>query len=357
MLRYCKLCLLLLGSCLAAIKGFAQDVGFSQFYDLPLLRNPALAGMFEGDIRATASYRNQWQSVTIPYRTFSLSTEVKLATNDVNYFTIGLQLMRDVAGTSNFSTTQILPVINYRLSFNGENNSYLSFAYMPGLRQQRFDPTKLVMNDQFVAGSNGSFSILPATRQVFDKTSVNYIDHSFGVSYNGVIQDRIDDAAETGYFIGLGMFHITSPNVGFFADHRIHLNRKLAVNAGLSTPTSDRNRLVFYADYFQQYDKELTAVGSTVQAGLLYDTDLFVEGDVQHTITFGALYRMNDAVIPVVQLTLSKFTVGVSYDVNIDKLAAASQHRGGLEVVISYRDFLSSRSREQRQTMCPNFRR
>ena len=260
-------------------------------------------------------------------------------------------------GTTQFSTTQILPVINYRLSFNGENSSYLSFAYMPGLRQQRFDPTKLVMNDQFVAGSNGTFSILPATRQVFDKTSVNYIDHSFGVSYNGVLQDKIDDAMETGYFIGIGVFHVTNPNVGFFADHRIMLNRKLGLNVGLSTPTGEKNRLVLYADYFRQYDKELTSVGNTVQAGVLYGTDLFVEGDVQNTITFGALYRMNDAIIPVVQLQLSKLIVGISYDVNIDKLAAASQHRGGLEVVISYRDFLNSRNRERRQTLCPNFRR
>jgi hypothetical protein len=49
---------------------YAQDISFSQFYDQPLLRNPALAGIFTGDVRFTASYRNQWQSVTIPYRTF-----------------------------------------------------------------------------------------------------------------------------------------------------------------------------------------------------------------------------------------------------------------------------------------------
>ena len=61
-----------------AYAAIAQDIGFSQFYDQPLLRNPALAGIFTGDIRLTASYRNQWQSVTEPYRTFGLSSEIKL---------------------------------------------------------------------------------------------------------------------------------------------------------------------------------------------------------------------------------------------------------------------------------------
>src|SRR3954447_26598316 len=91
---------------------YAQDIGFSQFYDQPLLRNPALAGIFNGDVRFTASYRNQWQTVTIPYRTFGLSSEVKFPMQIMNADvtgTFGLELFRDTAGTSEFSTTQMLP--------------------------------------------------------------------------------------------------------------------------------------------------------------------------------------------------------------------------------------------------------
>ena len=32
---------------------------------------------FAGDIRITGAYRNQWQSVTVPYRTFALGGEFK----------------------------------------------------------------------------------------------------------------------------------------------------------------------------------------------------------------------------------------------------------------------------------------
>src|ERR1700761_6055348 len=110
--------------------GFSQDVGYSQFYDQPLLRNPALAGIFTGDVRLVAAFRNQWQSVTIPYRTFGLSSEVKFPTNIVpdDNLTVGLQLMRDVAGTSEFSTTQILPAVNYSLPLSGVKNSFLSLG-------------------------------------------------------------------------------------------------------------------------------------------------------------------------------------------------------------------------------------
>lgn len=349
---YYKICFLLLIGCIA-IPAAAQDVGFSQFYDQPLLRNPALAGIFTGDVRVTASYRNQWQSVTIPYRTFGVSAEVKFAANitgDDNV-TLGLQLLRDVAGTSEFSTTQIMPAINYSLPLSRERNSYLSLAFMGGSMQQRFDPTKLVMNDQFVAGSNGSFSILPASRQVFDNTSVNYFDLSTGLSYNGVFREDVD------YFIGAGLFHITKPKVGFFQNNTITLNRKLAFNAGLSAPTSETDRFIIYADYFRQFAEGFTPIKiSTLQAGAMLSRDFFIGGGEQ-TITGGILYRMNDAIIPVIQIQQAKFMIGISYDVNIDKLAVAAQHRGGFEVVLSYRDFLNSRQSERRQTLCPRFPR
>src|SRR5436305_6335255 len=120
-------------------KIYAQYIGFSKFYDQPLLRNPALAGIFNGDVRFTASYRNRWQTVTIPYRTFGLSTEIKFPLHVMNLDvtgTFGLEMFRDVAGTSEFSTTQILPAGN--ISVRTGENSFLSGGFMAGVMQQRF---------------------------------------------------------------------------------------------------------------------------------------------------------------------------------------------------------------------------
>ncbi|MBS1564071.1 MAG: PorP/SprF family type IX secretion system membrane protein [Bacteroidetes bacterium] len=343
--------LALFSTLLVASGAHSQDVGFSQFYDQPLLRNPALAGIFTGDVRFTASYRNQWQSVTIPYRTFGLSGEVKMPVNFVedDNVTFGLQLLRDVAGTSQFSTTHIMPAINYSLPLSEDNNSYLSIGFMGGLMQQRFDPTKLVLGDQFIAGSNGTFSVAPASRQVFNNTSVNYADLSAGLSYSGGLRD------ETNYYIGAGIFHITQPNVGFFEGNKIVLNKKLALNAGLSLPTGDNDQFMFFGDYFRQFTDGFHSAGSTFQAGMMYNHDLYVLGDVQNTISFGALYRLDDAIIPVVRLQVSKCIIGASYDVNISKLVVASNYRGGFELTISYRDFLNYNNSERRQVRCLKF--
>ena len=73
----------------------AQDVNFSQFYELPLLRNPALAGNFTGDIKATAAFRTQWLSAAgVPYRTQALGIELKSGVSESSDVAAGRSLDR-----------------------------------------------------------------------------------------------------------------------------------------------------------------------------------------------------------------------------------------------------------------------
>lgn len=44
----------------------AQDIHFSQFYEAPLSRNPALAGIFTGNLRVQLLHRNQWATIDVP---------------------------------------------------------------------------------------------------------------------------------------------------------------------------------------------------------------------------------------------------------------------------------------------------
>src|SRR6187431_476423 len=96
--------------CFIAISLAAQDIHFSQFFEAPLLRNPSLAGIFSGDYRVQAVYRDQWNSVTTAYKTVSLNGEYKMPVGTANDFvTVGLQLLQDRAGTVSWVSTHILP--------------------------------------------------------------------------------------------------------------------------------------------------------------------------------------------------------------------------------------------------------
>lgn len=59
------------------LQNFGQDAHWSQFNDNQLFQSPAHTGQFDGDFRLIGNYREQWRSVTIPYRTCSISLDFK----------------------------------------------------------------------------------------------------------------------------------------------------------------------------------------------------------------------------------------------------------------------------------------
>ncbi|MBU3714573.1 MAG: type IX secretion system membrane protein PorP/SprF [Ferruginibacter sp.] len=306
----------------------AQDIHFSQFYQQPLMRNPALAGIFSGNYRVITSYRNQWQSVTVPYKTYCVSAELKSQPSfmpDNDCFTLGIQAARDVAGSTNFSNLEVLPVFSYHKNVSGENSvNYLSVAFMGGYVQQDFDPNKLIMNDQLTV-TNGVFSIQPTTRQTFDNSFVKYANFSAGASFNGSI-NYID------YYIAAGIFHLIKPKL-FYSGNIVKLNTKFSLNAGLRQGIGDYNEYDLYADYFLQGGH------SSFQTGLNYTWIYSSLGEERKAFSLGGIYRLNDALIPVIGLEWDIFKIGISYDVNISKLVKASQYRGGLELTLSARGF------------------
>src|SRR5437762_4133039 len=164
-------CSLWLAAC-----GFSQDIHFSQFFQAPLLRNPALAGIYTGDIRVQAVYRSQWNNVTDAYKTASLEAEYKMPVGKLNdYVTVGMQLLYDKAGTIGWTSTHLLPALNYHKSLSEEKNSYLSLGFMGGLIQQWFDRSKMTTNNQYDNGFDGE--TIPANQY-------HYFDGSVGMSYN-----------------------------------------------------------------------------------------------------------------------------------------------------------------------------
>ncbi|WP_207493242.1 PorP/SprF family type IX secretion system membrane protein [Aridibaculum aurantiacum] len=321
----------------------AQDLTFSQFYELPLLRNPSLAGVFKGDLRVTAVHRSQWQSVTVPFQTSAVGVEYKLPVFNFNdYVTLGLQASHDIAGDIRLKRTQLFPVLNYHKSLSDDVDNYISLAFMGGPVQSQFDPTQAKLDDQFV---NGAYAPTNSTTQVFSRTGFSYWDASTGLTFSSGF------GYESRFYVGAALFHLNRPKVNFYNEtSETHVDHKWAVNAGLSTAVSDNNRMLFFADMFKQ--------GGNRQflGGVLYETDL-VQYDEDDNVSFavGGFYRWNDAFVPTIRVTMHEWQAGLSYDVNVSKLKTASQMRGGFELTASYRGFLNTRSSTQDKMRCVMF--
>jgi len=319
----------------------AQDLHFSQFYEAPLLRNPALAGLFEGDVRAQLVYRNQWGSVTTPYQTGSLNGEYKFAVGgDNDFMTAGLQVLWDRAGTVALNTTHLLPALNYHKSLNAEKNRYVSLGFMGGLVSRRLDRSKVTTNNQYLDGFgyNGS---LP-DGETF-ASNYNYFDASVGMSYNSSIGDK----KENNFFVGLAYHHFNEPANSFY--HKLQHLPKWVASAGLRTTLGDFTYITFNADVSMQgpYQEYI--------AGAMYSVKVGDDTNPAYVVHAGAYVRWADAIIPVIKLDYQPFSLGFSYDMNISQLSTSSQGRGGFEFSLSYIGFLDKDNSTKDIIRCPRF--
>ncbi len=321
----------------------AQDFTFSQFYEQPLLRNPALAGVFNGDLRVSMAYRDQWGSITVPFRTTSLSIEHKIPVgghNDV--LTIGSQMTMDGAGDIRLKRTALLPVINFHKSLDEERDTYLSLAFMGGPVSSQFDPTQLKFGDQYVGGA---YSASNGTAQTISSTGYSYWDMSTGLCFSTTFSNQ------TRIYIAGGLSHFMKPSIHSLASSQADfLSPKFSMNFGVSGTMGERGHFIGFADYMSQNGNRQILGGALLGLEVTqYDNE---EGAILYV---GSFLRWGDAFIPVVKMDFSHMSIGISYDVNVSKLNSVSNWRGGLELTASYRGFLKIRNSTLDRVRCVRF--
>ncbi len=322
----------------------AQDPHFSQFFEAPLLRNPSLAGLFAGDIRVQGVYRSQWGSVTTPYITGSFNVEYKQPIGKGNDFlTTGLQVLYDKAGSTNFTTTNVLPAINYHKAMSDNKSRYLSLGFMGGWVQRRIDRSKITTNNQF--DGNGYNPSL-ADGESFPQSQYNYWDGSVGMSYSSAIGESEHDS----YFLGLAYHHFNRPKNSFYKDPTIELNPKWVFSTGVKMTMNEVSYLTVQGDFTKQ------GPNTEIIGGAMYSYKIGTDYEnPEYTIHFGGYLRWMDAFIPVVKIDYNPFSIALSYDANISQLKTVSQSRGGFELSITYAGFLDRDNSTQNALLCPRF--
>lgn len=322
----------------------AQDIHFSQFFEAPLLRNPSLAGIFTGDTRVQAVFRNQWTSVTNAYKTGSLNAEYKMPVGKSNDFvTAGLQVLHDRAGTVSWVSSHLLPAINYHKSLNNEKNNYLSLGFMGGLVQRSFDRTKMTTNSQY----NGSgYDPNLGDGENFPTAKYSYIDAAVGMSYNA----QLNENPNNNFYVGLAYHHFNHPKNSFYRNMSAEVEAKWVASAGFKFSVTPVSYITLLTDFSRQGEFKEALAGALygVKLGDDYENPLY-------TVHGGAFFRLNDAFIPVLKIDYQPFSFAISYDVNISKLKTSSYGRGGFELGVSYMGFIKNRNSIIERTLCPRF--
>ncbi len=316
-----------------------QDLYLSQFHEAPMLRSPALAGIFSGDYRIQGVYRSQWNSISYPYQTGSLNIERKTTIfHSDDYLTLGLQVLYDRAGTVALTSGHLLPVVNYHKSVSSVRSSYLSLGFFGGVVSRRLDRSKVTTNSQFDGISYNSS--LP-DNETFSP-GYAYFDAGVGMSYNSTIGSNEQHV----YFIGASYHHLNRPVNAFYRN--ISLLPKWVLSTGMRLEFSEISHLSLHGDHILQAPYRQTIFGGSYSRKL-------GDAGTSTVLHMGLFARVGDALIPMVKVDLQPIRIGFSYDVTVGKVAPVSRARGGFELSLSYSGFIDKENSAQYAVRCPKF--
>lgn len=298
----------------------AQDLHFSQYFNAPLLVNPANTGFTpDGDYRIGVNYRTQWAAISNPYKTYSVFGDVQLFGDRFENGWVGLggALLRDVAGSGNLTSTRAFGSVAYHQAVG--LGSLFSAGFNVGYVNKRVDFTKLTFDNQW----NGKFfDVNIPPNEGFLSNQINYFTLQAGLNYAYF-------PTENAYFnVGVSAAHINQPKESFFdntaTDEKISPRYTAFVNGSFKVS----EQWILNPNV---YVSNMASAWETV-AGVNAQRDLSGDGSTQ--LILGAYYRMNDAVIPMVGFQVSGYKLTFNYDATASSLSPYNGTRGAYEVSI-----------------------
>lgn len=313
----------------------AQDPHFSQFFASPLTLNPALTGKFDGTLRVTGNYRNQWPTINRAFTTTTVSVDFPILQNLIganDTWGIGLMGYSDQSANSALKFNYLTFSTAYHKGLDENGSQQLSAGFQATYSNMSLDPQKLIFEDQLTP-----FGFTGTTSEVFQNTNGNYFDLNAGILYSGSSSDR------NHYYAGVSMYHITRPKQSFTGSFFI-LNPRTTFHAGGYFPVGDRLTLHTSGLFSTQAKASETVLGLAMQLPV-------TEDDKPTSFYVGSWVRLNDAIIPYVGLEFGSLRFGATYDINTSTLKTASESRGGIEISLIY----INRPSESRGLPCPKF--
>lgn len=318
----------------------AQGIHFSQYYNAPLLLNPANTALLpENDYRIGVNYRKQWASVPVPYTTTSVYGDFQAMRNRnlTNWLGAGFAYWSDKAGNGELSVSRIDGFLAYHVQM-GEF-SMISAGVSAGTVQRSVDFNKLTFNQQWdglsfnSSMSNGEAGYVSQTRFFDLATGVNY---AFFPNENVYLK------------VGVGAAHVNQPKESFYGQEN-KLGIRPTVNADVLlklSPTIILNPSLYYTRQ---------KAASELLFGTLFQVNVSSADDFNASLILGAFHRWNESAIGTIGLQYQHWKLMTSYDFTISTLSSNNKGRGAFELALKYEGLYNEFSRGRRTYNCPRF--
>ena len=278
------------------------DHHFTQYYTNPLFLNPALTGVInEGNIRASAIHRNQWNTLTVPFSTVGFSADVLLNNN----WGIGVNMLNQTAGSGGYNyNTLALSVCNNNIAFGLDEFQHISMAIQAGLNSKGFNISKSTFGDQYNPVLGYDPNILSSAPSYINYNSMNQFDAGLGFYYYETSTEKNNN-----YFAGISLLHVNKVKDNF-TSNKAYLPMRFVFHTGATMDVHDRIRLYPGLIFMQQGNANEIVPG--------IQSEFIVNENVSYSL--GANYRINSAINSIVGIKYKQLNIGLSYDIDVNKI-------------------------------------
>ena len=293
----------------------AQDARFSQYFNNPLILNPALAGNGIEHIRITGIYRNQWAGMGTPFTTQGLSVD-----KVVNRIGLGAAITRNGAGDASIRTLNFVGTLSYNLPLDAEKINVLSAGMQVGMVNKSFDPSKLTFDNQY--NPDAGYDPNMSSGEEFINTSVTRPDVNAGIFYQ---RGWLNRDVWFRPFVGFSLSHLTKPGETFI-EETTNIHSKQTLYGGAGFAVNEQLELKPSLMMLHQGPHKENTFGALATYQL----------DNKNSLQLGAFHRMNDAVIAYAGYQMNLLFVGMSYDVNTSELSTSGKGYNAFEISLTY---------------------
>lgn len=326
--------LLLVALCCGEFK--AQDIHFSQVNEAPIMLNPANTGFFDGYIRASGNYRNQWTAFDRAYKTMGLNLDASLFRNKRKSASLGMGLIvfSDKAGAASLGNNQVLLTASGIVKLDKKNT--LAVGMYGGASINSANYSKLTYATQWDPAAAAIDPNLP-NRESVAFHSYTYSDIGIGAVYEYKKVKTHDDRDDVQSLrLGIAVAHVNraKQEFGSGSDYRIPAKIVFHGSSRIDIPNRTMAVIPSFVYYYQSPAKEIN-FGCHIKYRFKAGTKITGQ-KVERGISFGMYYRVSDALIPQVLLDMGTYAIGVSYDANISAAKKVTKTKGGMEITLRY---------------------
>lgn len=316
----------------------AQDYHYSMFTMAPLTINPALTGNFTGDLRIINNYRMQWTPIK-PFTTYTFGGDYVIRKNDrrktsPDFFAVGLNVNMDKAGSTTLKNNTYNGLFSYNKSLDGIGNTYFSMGAQLGFAQRSISPGAsswgmqwdgLQYDSQLATGEQASFG-----------DAFTYFDFGVGAAITMTGNKRFKMSG------GVAALHVNRPRIDFLGQSdKLYMRLNVHWKAEIQLGEGGQSWLVPQFMVTQHGPARLINIGLGNKIKFS-DRSRYTDYRSEKSFTFGAMYRLGDAMSGYVRVDIAAIGVAFNYDYNISKLNQATGGMGAMEFMLIYTGIYSN---------------